>query len=94
MLDESKVDSLMEFEDMLNEACGQEDMRESGKIDRFEHAALVLMINGVIKMETLQAIMKSLNELDVDGRGSISKADSPSALCKRPCTVSMLSSGA
>ena len=94
MLDESKVDSLMEFEDMLNEACGQENMRESGEIDRVEYTAFVLMLNGVIKMETLQAIMKSLNELDVDGSGSISNADSPSALCKRPRTVSMLSSGA
>jgi len=76
-LDESKVNSLMEFEDELNAVCGQEDKQESGEIDRFEYTAFILVQNGAIKMEVLQEIMKSFNRLDVDGSGSISRDDLP-----------------
>jgi len=78
-LDEGKVNSLMEFEHELNEACGQGDSQESGEIDRFEYTAFILVKNGAIKMEALQEIMRSFNKLDVDGSGSISKDDLPSS---------------
>jgi len=77
-LDEGKVNSLMEFEHELNEACGQHDAQEAGEIDRFEYTAFILVKNGAIKMEALQEIMHSFNKLDVDGSGSISKEDLPS----------------
>jgi len=78
-LDEGKVNSLMEFERELNEACGQGESQESGEIDRFEYTAFILVKNGAIKMEALQEIMRSFNKLDVDGSGSISRDDLPSS---------------
>jgi hypothetical protein len=61
-LSEKKLKTMLQFqEDMANVGCNNE---VDGQVSRFEFMMFVLVRNGIVEMDTMEAIMHNFDELD------------------------------
>jgi hypothetical protein len=62
-LNQKKLLTMLEFQhDMFNAGCNNE---VDDEVSRFEFMMFVLVRNGIVEMDTIEAIMKNFDELDI-----------------------------
>jgi len=72
-LNEQKLGTMLAFQkDMNNAGCGNE---VDGEVSRYEFMMFVLVRNGIVEMDTVEAIMQNFDELDVAHTNALEAVD-------------------
>jgi len=72
-LNEKKLGTMLAFQkDMNNAGC---DNEVDGEVSRYEFMMFVLVRNGIVEMDTVEAIMRNFDELDVAHTNALEAVD-------------------
>jgi hypothetical protein len=79
-LDQKKLQTMLEFQtEMQNAGCGND---VNGEVSRYEFMMFVLVRNGIVEMDTMEAIMHNFDELDLSASGVLAADDLQLNSCK------------